>query len=981
VTESEQLPRGAAERLAAALGVDSAFPWQEALLAMLISGRLPRALDIPTGLGKTSIMAIWLVARTTGARLPRRLVYVVDRRAVVDQATGVAVGLRAWVDASPQVKAALGLAPSGHLPISTLRGQFADNREWLADPSAPAIVLGTVDMVGSRLLFEGYGVSRRMRPYQAGLLGADSLVVLDEAHLVPPFEALVASIADGAESFGPRDEASRAVVPPFRMVSLSATGRATKDTFTLGAGDAAHAIVQRRLGAKKGLILRAAIDPEAKPLADVLADEAWDLASQGSRPVRCLVFCDRRQDAQAVEARLRDLAAGDAPNDVAPTDIDIELFVGGRRVQEREAAATWLTERGFIAGHRRAPSRATFVVATSAGEVGVDLDADHMVSDLVAWERMVQRLGRVNRRGHGDATVVVVPTIADEATQKALAREVKLSRTACGPSDDGGPAGAADDDAEPAEPEGDATDDGGNKGMTLRHQERVLVRRHEILQAARLAIEQLPRAGAALDASPGALRTLKQRSRDDRALAALLARATTPAPPRPALTRPILESWSMTSLADHTARPEVQPWLRGWIDDEPQTTIVWRRYLPVREDSSLPPTREIEGFFEAAPPHLLERLETETFRALKWFEKRLNVIAKRTKTAGVSDEAAPDEARVDAAGDPDSPVAAPPTVRARPPLHSDDVAAFLLSPSGELAPIRGTAFEGGKSARDALGRQLVGATLVVDERVGGLATTGLLADDEDVASDVGETRALPSRVRVVAATVSPSDAAGAWREEMRIAMALDQEGIAKRWLVVETDRDTAAITEEGRSTSQPQRLAEHEEWAERHARALGIRLGLDQRYVDLLALAARLHDEGKKARLWQRAFNAPQDGPWGKTAGRPNIKLLDGYRHEFGSLPHAEADARVTRLDSELRDLCLHLIVAHHGFARPVIRTDGCEDAPPSALVARARAVALRFTRLEKEWGPWGLAWWESLLRAADQQASRENDERGPTHG
>lgn len=27
-------------------------------------------------------------------------------------------------------------------------------------------------------------------------------------------------------------------------------------------------------------------------------------------------------------------------------------------------------------------------------EVGIDIEADHMVSDLVAWERMVQRPGR-----------------------------------------------------------------------------------------------------------------------------------------------------------------------------------------------------------------------------------------------------------------------------------------------------------------------------------------------------------------------------------------------------------------------------------------------------------------------------------------------------------------------------------------------------------------------------------------------------------
>ena len=54
------------------------------------------------------------------------------------------------------------------------------------------------DAPRSRLLFEGYGVSRKMRPCHAGLLGADSLDVLDEAHLVPPFEALVRAVAEDA---------------------------------------------------------------------------------------------------------------------------------------------------------------------------------------------------------------------------------------------------------------------------------------------------------------------------------------------------------------------------------------------------------------------------------------------------------------------------------------------------------------------------------------------------------------------------------------------------------------------------------------------------------------------------------------------------------------------------------------------------------------------------------------------------------------
>jgi superfamily II DNA or RNA helicase len=71
---------------------NSPFPWQERLFQDFCRSNLPSALDLPTGLGKTSVMTIWLLARsladeTNRNRIPRRLLYVVDRRAVVDQAT------------------------------------------------------------------------------------------------------------------------------------------------------------------------------------------------------------------------------------------------------------------------------------------------------------------------------------------------------------------------------------------------------------------------------------------------------------------------------------------------------------------------------------------------------------------------------------------------------------------------------------------------------------------------------------------------------------------------------------------------------------------------------------------------------------------------------------------------------------------------------------------------------------------------------
>src|SRR5271167_237498 len=192
--------------------------WQQRLFTRhFVRGDLPTSLDIPTGLGKTSVMALWLIARAHGAKLPRRLVYVVDRRAVVDQATAEAEKLREALEGDAKhMKEPLGLG-ARNLAISTLRGAHVDNREWLDNPSAPAIIVGTVDMIGSRLLFEGYGVSRKMRPYQAGLLGVDSLIVLDEAHLVPPFAHLLRGI-ERNPALRSQTSAYRGLLPHFTFL-------------------------------------------------------------------------------------------------------------------------------------------------------------------------------------------------------------------------------------------------------------------------------------------------------------------------------------------------------------------------------------------------------------------------------------------------------------------------------------------------------------------------------------------------------------------------------------------------------------------------------------------------------------------------------------------------------------------------------------------------------------------------------------------
>src|ERR1700712_76942 len=83
---------------AALTGYDP-FPWQRALYDRFIADRpdnIPSSCNLPTGLGKTSVIHIWLLALAHDpAKMPRRLVYVVNRRTVVDQTTNEVEKLRA----------------------------------------------------------------------------------------------------------------------------------------------------------------------------------------------------------------------------------------------------------------------------------------------------------------------------------------------------------------------------------------------------------------------------------------------------------------------------------------------------------------------------------------------------------------------------------------------------------------------------------------------------------------------------------------------------------------------------------------------------------------------------------------------------------------------------------------------------------------------------------------------------------------------
>lgn len=883
--------------------------WQKRLCNRMLQGDLPLAIDLPTGIGKTSVIAVWLLARSMCPILPRRLVYVVDRRAVVDQATREAGKLQKALHEQndlSQIRRDLGLEGKQQLPVSTLRGQLADNREWLSDPTATAIIVGTIDMVGSRLLFEGYGVSRGMRPFHAGLLGSDTLFVLDEAHLCPPFEALLRAVGSD-KTLHPSLPEDRETIPRFRVLPLSATGRSENGgAFRLKLEDYKDEIVEKRLNAKKELKI-APLEKDQK-LTECLVKRALEL---GGTDKRMLVYCDRRKDAQEVEKEIGKYAK-------------TELLVGARRVRERVELEQWLEATGFLAGSAVERTAPAFLIATSAGEVGIDLDADHMVCDLVAFERMVQRMGRVNRRGAGAAFIDVIAV--PPSLPKASASDQSKQEHAC---------------------------------------------ERAVFEARVGALKALPSvANDRHDASPSAIVRLKERASDDAQLADRIRLATTPEPLRPALSRALVDAWSMTSLHQHTARPDIAPWLRGWVDDEPRTVVAWREFLPWRPNGELPIAKEVNAFFGAAPIHLTETLEASTREVVDLLISRAVSVFKTPRSDDQTGES--------------------------PHLNRDFHAALILNRAGELRLHRASdqqsaltigqvarlADKSAKKEKDKFFSALIGQQVVVSRALGGLSDVGLLNSKADKPSQTFDVDWREEELEAIGYRVFEQEGfelkaydTGEWKSAYTFDRSGDEDNVASpKPVVVLVLRKGASRRGDPAISREAQSLVEHHECIGVDAGEIARTLSLSDSHLKMLTTAARMHDAGKDRKLWQDAMNAPKEGrPYAKTKGGGNGRLLGGYRHEFGSLSDANTNTEIHGLPVDLNDLALHLIASHHGHARPLIPAID-PKAPPSVLAKRAQDAALRFARLQRCWGPWGLAWWEAVFRAADWRASERLD-------
>ena len=282
--------------------------------------------------------------------------------------------------------------------VAQLRGQRLDDREWTLNPTVPQLIIGTVDQIGSRLLFQGYGLGKWSRPLHAGILGVDSWICVDEAHLVPAFVATLRQV---------REIASRPIAPdapecvktvfeklPFWVSELSATPGLPEPKFgepfrlEKEKGDEDDDPIKDRLNARMKRRVWWEPLPDGKKLAVALSQKALGLPTVVNGGA-VAVFCSSANDAETVAEMIKKKHEG-----------RVLLVTGRVRGYERDRMAKGeLFKRFRHEKDDNADKQPAFLIGTAAAEVGLDADADAIVCDFAPLSTLVQRLGRLDRIG------------------------------------------------------------------------------------------------------------------------------------------------------------------------------------------------------------------------------------------------------------------------------------------------------------------------------------------------------------------------------------------------------------------------------------------------------------------------------------------------------------------------------------------------------------------------------------------------------
>jgi CRISPR-associated endonuclease/helicase Cas3 len=949
------------------------FPWQRMLAEQVLErGRWPKLIDLPTASGKTACIdiAIWAMACQASLppderTMPRRIWFVVDRRIVVDEAAERAERIQRAIEEKEElaeVKASLyELAGTKQTPLAVarLRGggnvppdesmeerderleREAINDCWQTVPTQPAVLTSTVDQLGSRLLFRGYGMSPNRWPIHAALAGNDSLILLDEAHIAEPLRQTLAWVKHH------REHAAEPVQTPWHFAFMSATPGAVDDDDPWPIfpkpeqREAAlnHDLLHKRRHAAKPaqlVTINTGAKRDEKKVAAAVVEQVKTMLAKRRR---IAVMLNRVDSALASAAALKKELAHAA---------GVHLLTGRMRPIDRGSLVAQLTTLFGVGQDDDGGGPPQVLVTTQCLEVGADFDFDGLVTECASLDALRQRFGRLNRLGGRASVAAVVMTCENDIrTDKELA---KLDQA------------------------GEAADPIYGNALARAHQWLA-----SIGDEVDFGIDALD---AALAATPPADGTAKLLS---------------PKRDAPVMMPAYLDAWCQTNPRP-AVEAEVSLFLHGPQDDVAEVEVVFRADLPDALTS-----HQVEEVVRLCPPAPDEKLPVKLGRLRAWLTgKKLTAdadiegAAESFKLTGAPRPPVPRIVRYRGGQEEQIEVLAPDA-----DLRPGDVLVVPLD--GDMPEVLGSkppeaALDRFDQANRAAGRCWIKRS-TEDEVVTRVKV--LLGRPEDAEGDDAEEKRhaarelheyLPEDWR----SEELPDVRGGWQYHLHPAggviivwpppdkpmpvdpfadaddsLAATHENAARR-LDVHQNQVTDLAVQLARKaapafTAEVADAAQHHDDGKADARFQGLLRGESLPHVtsDVAAMLAKSEDQPSRTEDIRL---------------RELLKLPNGWRHEMLSMQ------LVQQRDADAADLVLHLIASHHGHARcfaPVVidkhpheitiggvtlTVEQQQHCPPHRI---GSGVAERFWRLTRRHGWWGLAYLEAMVRLADQHVSR----------
>lgn len=375
------------------------YGWQ---LQVAIDG-LPDVLPVPTGLGKTEVGLAWAWRLLVDKQPePLHLVVCLPMRTLVTQTVQ---RLKTYFHALKATK------PEIDVRVHQLMGGTIDD-EWVRQPDKPWVLVGTQDQLLSRALNRGYAMSRFDWPVHFGLLNNDCRWIIDEVQLMGP----------GLWTTSQLDWMRRKRFPSLKPC-LTTWMSATVGTSFLSTTD--------RIRGELGEASPDQVAFEGRLTTTLKNDQNLQWWRDAKRPVEWWqptapdpkTTGEKKRGAKksgavtseaVAKAVTEEHAAGtlslvicntvDMARDVfrALSSVDHKVLLTSRfrredRAQHEQRLLEFDTRRKADKLPKDDPG--LICVSTQVVEAGVDISAHRLWTEIAPWSSMLQRFGRLNRKG------------------------------------------------------------------------------------------------------------------------------------------------------------------------------------------------------------------------------------------------------------------------------------------------------------------------------------------------------------------------------------------------------------------------------------------------------------------------------------------------------------------------------------------------------------------------------------------------------